>query len=58
MTVLATLLWDAQKDGRALTQEEKDRATAMITKSDNDATTALWNQLGAAKVNAFCWPRG
>ncbi|MCM3812169.1 class A beta-lactamase-related serine hydrolase [Streptomyces sp. DR7-3] len=58
VTVLATLLWDAQKDGRALTQEEKDRATAMITKSDNDATTALWNQLGAAKVNAFLLAAG
>ncbi|WHX16392.1 serine hydrolase [Streptomyces malaysiensis subsp. malaysiensis] len=58
VTVLATLLWDAQKDDRALTQEEKDRATAMITKSDNDATTALWNQLGAAKVNAFLLAAG
>ncbi|WP_275559088.1 serine hydrolase [Streptomyces sp. 5-6(2022)] len=53
VTVLATLLWDAQKDDRALTQEERDRATAMITKSDNDATTALWKQLGADKINGF-----
>ncbi|WP_413798073.1 serine hydrolase [Streptomyces iranensis] len=53
VTVLATLLWDAQKDDRALTQEEKDRATAMITKSDNDATTALWKQLGTDKINGF-----
>lgn len=53
VTVLATLLWDAQKDERALTQEEKDRATAMITESDNDATTALWKQLGADKINGF-----
>ncbi|MBI0296505.1 serine hydrolase [Streptomyces sp. PRKS01-29] len=53
VTVLATLLWDAQKDGRVLTQEEKDRATAMITESDNDATTALWKQLGAARITGF-----
>ncbi|MGW1226844.1 serine hydrolase [Streptomyces sp. NPDC002530] len=52
-TVLATLLWDNAKRGRKLTQRESDLSTAMITKSDNDATTALWKQLGAAKVSAF-----
>nr|WP_244376255.1 serine hydrolase [Streptomyces ficellus] len=52
-TVLATLLWDAQKSKRALTATEKSRATAMITKSDNDATTALWKQLGVTKVKGF-----
>ncbi|MGI5253476.1 serine hydrolase [Actinacidiphila glaucinigra] len=25
----------------------------MITQSDNNATTALWNELGRAKVQAF-----
>ncbi|MGW5445083.1 serine hydrolase [Streptomyces asiaticus] len=58
VTVLGTLLWDAQQDGRALRQEEKDRATAMITKSDNDATTALWKQLGADKINEFLQAAG
>ncbi|OPF81793.1 hypothetical protein VT50_0209030 [Streptomyces antioxidans] len=58
VTVLATLLWDAQEDGRALTREEEDRATAMITQSDNDATTALWKQLGADKVNGFLQAAG
>ncbi|WP_432013629.1 serine hydrolase [Streptomyces cucumeris] len=58
VTVLATLLWDAQKDDRALTQEEQDRATAMITKSDNDATTALWKQLGTDKINGFLQAAG
>ncbi|MFE6158987.1 serine hydrolase [Streptomyces sp. NPDC056486] len=52
-TVLSTLLWDAQKTGRALTSREKSLATSMITKSDNDATSTLWRQLGAAKVTAF-----
>ncbi|MFE2678620.1 serine hydrolase [Streptomyces hygroscopicus] len=58
VTVLGTLLWDAQKDHRALTQAEKDHATAMITQSDNDATTALWRQLGTAKVGGFLQAAG
>lgn len=53
VTVLATLLWDAQKTNRPLTKRETGLATAMITKSDNAATTKLWKQLGAAKVNGF-----
>ncbi|MFF8912027.1 serine hydrolase [Streptomyces sp. NPDC015032] len=52
-TVLATLLWDNKKHNRYLTQREIDLTTAMITKSDNNATTSLWKQLGAAKVKAF-----
>lgn len=57
-TVLATLLWDAQKSNRALTATEKSRATAMITKSDNDATSALWKQLGVTKVKGFLTAAG
>ncbi|MEV7887157.1 serine hydrolase [Streptomyces sp. NPDC002817] len=53
VTVLATLLWDAQKTGRALTSREKSLATAMITKSDNTATSTLWKQLGLTKVKGF-----
>ncbi|WP_203597950.1 serine hydrolase, partial [Streptomyces sp. SID7909] len=52
-TVLATLLWDNSQHNRYLTQREIDLSTKMITKSDNDATTALWKQLGTTKVNAF-----
>ncbi|MFJ6460073.1 serine hydrolase [Streptomyces sp. NPDC091387] len=52
-TVLATLLWDSAKHNRHLTQRETSLSTAMITKSDNNATTGLWKQLGAAKVAAF-----
>ncbi|MGW2559006.1 serine hydrolase [Streptomyces sp. NPDC001514] len=51
--VLATLLWDAQKSGRALTYTEKTRAKAMITQSDNTATSALWRQLGVTKIQNF-----
>ncbi|MGW0962555.1 serine hydrolase [Streptomyces gelaticus] len=52
-TVLATLLWDNKKHNRYLTQREINLATAMITKSDNSATTSLWKQLGVTKVKAF-----
>ncbi|GHH32756.1 serine hydrolase [Streptomyces candidus] len=53
VTVLAALLWDAQKTNRALTARERDLVTAMITKSDNNATTTLWKQLGVGKINGF-----
>ncbi|MBM7439042.1 serine hydrolase [Streptomyces sp. HB132] len=53
VTVLAALLWDAQKAKRPLTPHELELSTAMITKSDNDATTELWDQLGPAKVKGF-----
>ncbi|MGW0668224.1 serine hydrolase [Streptomyces sp. NPDC002746] len=52
-TVLATLLRDSAQHHRALTRRETDLSTAMITKSDNNATTSLWKQLGATKVKAF-----
>ncbi|MFJ4339553.1 serine hydrolase [Streptomyces sp. NPDC088915] len=53
VTVLATLLWDAKKTNRYLTSRETGLATAMITKSDNAATTTLWKQLGLTKVKGF-----
>lgn len=53
VTVLATLLWDAKKTNRYLTTRESNLATAMITRSDNDATSALWRQLGVTKVKKF-----
>ncbi|MET9292278.1 serine hydrolase [Streptomyces sp. NPDC003077] len=52
-TVLATLLWDAKKTNRYLTTRENTLAKAMITQSDNNATSTLWRQLGAAKVKGF-----
>ncbi|MFC3577702.1 serine hydrolase [Streptomyces yaanensis] len=53
VTVLATLLWDAKKHNRYLTSRETSLATAMITKSDNSATSTLWKQLGMTKIKGF-----
>ncbi|WP_030944038.1 serine hydrolase [Streptomyces sp. NRRL S-646] len=53
VTVLATLLWDAKKHNRYLTDTETSLAKAMITKSDNDATSKLWKQLGLTKIKGF-----
>ncbi|MGW0122119.1 serine hydrolase [Streptomyces sp. NPDC003327] len=58
VTVLAALLWDAKKTNRYLTSREASLATAMITKSDNAATTTLWNQLGLTKVKGFLTAAG
>ncbi|PNG21193.1 serine hydrolase [Streptomyces cahuitamycinicus] len=53
VTVLATLLWDAKKTNRYLTDRESTLAKAMITKSDNAATSTLWKQLGMTKIKNF-----
>ncbi|WP_336115288.1 serine hydrolase [Streptomyces sp. PTD9-10] len=53
VTVLATLLWDAKKHDRYLTKTEQSLATAMITQSDNAATSTLWKQLGLTKIKGF-----
>ncbi len=53
VTVLATLLWDAKKHNRYLTDTETKLATAMITRSDNNATSTLWKQLGLTKIKGF-----
>jgi hypothetical protein len=53
VTVLATLLWDAKKHNRYLTTRETTLAKAMITQSDNSATSTLWKQLGLTKIKGF-----
>ncbi|MGW3412980.1 serine hydrolase [Streptomyces sp. NPDC000888] len=58
VTVLATLLWDAKKHNRYLTQREADLAKAMITKSDNASTSTLWRQLGLTKIKGFLTAAG
>ncbi|MFJ8030005.1 serine hydrolase [Streptomyces sp. NPDC096032] len=58
VTVLATLLWDAKKHNRYLTDTETTLAKAMITKSDNDATSKLWKQLGTTKIKGFLTAAG
>ncbi|MFC7815562.1 serine hydrolase [Streptomyces sp. NPDC057367] len=46
--ILATLLLQAQDAGRTLTAAEKAYAVAMIEKSDNESTSALWESIGKA----------
>ncbi|SEO80180.1 serine hydrolase [Actinacidiphila rubida] len=53
VTVLGALLRQAKEADRSLTAREVTLTTAMITKSDNDATTALWNQLGVGRIQHF-----
>ncbi|MFF0744912.1 serine hydrolase [Streptomyces sp. NPDC004111] len=53
VTVLSALMWDAQKTRRSLTTRERGLVDAMITKSDNNATSTLWRQLGTGKINGF-----
>ncbi|MER7972482.1 serine hydrolase [Streptomyces sp. NPDC096080] len=53
VTVLAALLWDAKKHGRYLTATENTLAKAMITQSDNAATSKLWKQLGMTRIKGF-----
>jgi beta-lactamase class A len=52
-TILAALLRWHQETGRPLTSNEKYLATLMITQSDNNAATALWNEVGRARLQQF-----
>ncbi|MES4881968.1 class A beta-lactamase-related serine hydrolase [Streptomyces sp. NBC_01723] len=47
--ILATLLLQAQDQGRRLSTEERAQSAAMIQKSDNDSTSALWTRIGSAR---------
>ncbi|MFF4830307.1 serine hydrolase [Streptomyces sp. NPDC001315] len=53
VTVLGALLRQAAEEHRALTAREVKLTTAMITKSDNASTNALWHQIGTAGVQHF-----
>ncbi|MGW1612320.1 serine hydrolase [Streptomyces sp. NPDC002285] len=53
VTVLAALLWDAKAQNRYLSARNASLAKAVITKSDNAATSTLWKQLGMRKIKAF-----
>ncbi|WP_432140495.1 serine hydrolase [Streptomyces sp. bgisy084] len=53
VTVLGALLRKAEEAHRKLTSHEVRLTTAMITKSDNDATTALWRRVRPAGVQHF-----
>jgi hypothetical protein len=53
VTVLAALLRKADAQHRGLTSQERDLAWRMITESDNDAATALWNDVGVRSLQRF-----
>ncbi|MEU6661848.1 serine hydrolase [Streptomyces sp. NPDC046821] len=53
VTILGALLRQAQEQHRVLTARELSLTSAMITKSDNDATNALWHQLGHTGIQHF-----
>ena len=46
--ILSALLYQAQQEGRPLTQTEQALATRMIENSDNGAASYLYNDVGAA----------
>ncbi|WP_198652884.1 serine hydrolase [Actinocorallia populi] len=50
VAVVAALLRTAQQQKRELTARERSLAHAAITRSDNDATTVLWRQLGRTRI--------
>ena len=52
-TILAALLRWHQETKRPLSAREQRLATLMITQSDNDAATALWNEVGLARLQHF-----
>jgi hypothetical protein len=51
--ILAALLRWHQETGTPLSNWEQDEATLMITQSDNDAATALWNEVGMSRLQHF-----
>ncbi len=53
VTILGTLLRDAQAAHRSLTARERSLAWAMITRSDNGAASALWDEDGRSRLGRF-----
>lgn len=53
VTVLGSLLRQVADEHRELTAREVKLTTAMITKSDNDATSALWHEVGLTGIRHF-----
>jgi Beta-lactamase enzyme family len=51
--IMAALLRWHQETGTPLSAWEKDEATEMITQSDNDAATDLWDELGMDNLQDF-----
>jgi len=53
VTILGALLRKAEEQHRHLTATEASEARLMITRSDNDAATALWNDVGHTFMQHF-----
>ena len=53
VTILGALLRKAEDQHRYLTRTEAALATAMITRSDNNAASALWAELGRSHLQHF-----
>jgi len=53
VTILGALLHRAQAEHRYLTRTEQALAWAMITRSDNNAASALWAQTGRSRLQHF-----
>lgn len=51
--ILGTLLHEMQTRHQYLDPSQVALTTAMITQSDNDAATALWNEVGMARLRYF-----
>jgi hypothetical protein len=51
--IMAALLRWHQQAGTPLSSSEKSEATLMITQSDNDAATDLWDELGMDNLQHF-----
>jgi beta-lactamase class A len=51
--ILAALLRWHQEAGEPLSPWEEHKATLMITQSDNDAATALWDEAGRSRLRRF-----
>jgi beta-lactamase class A len=51
--ILAALLRWHQETGTPLSDWERNEATLMITQSDNDAATDLWNEVGMRSLQHF-----
>jgi beta-lactamase class A len=58
VTILGALLLKAEDQHRYLTRTETALARAMITRSDNNAATALWNDVGYASLRHFLYRAG
>jgi beta-lactamase class A len=53
VTILGALLRKAQAEHRSLTSTERALAWAMITRSDNNAASALWAETGRSWLQRF-----